>query len=131
MKIRLLLILITKKENQNHAVNFLRNVKPENYSNNGFQVNAQHLHDTTPSRIEIKLHFEIKYRYGREKNSNQHTNNNIVYYIGLFVNNVKNYGTLLIHQTKIIAQEDEVVTLPMGISQLIKETEEGNFPNYL
>ena len=54
-----------------------------------------------------------------------------MYYIGLFVNNVKNYGTLLIHQTKIIAQEDEVVTLPMGISQLIKETEEGNFPNYL
>ena len=132
MKIRLLLILITKKENQNHAVNFLRNVKPENYSNNGFQVNAQHLHDTTPSRIEIKLHFEIKYRYGKERNSNKSTNNNIVYYIELFVDNVKNYGKLLIHQTKIVAPENEFANLPNCIHQMKEESEEeDNFLNYL
>ena len=120
------------KDIQDYAEIFLRNLRPENYSNDGFQVNAQHLHDTTPSKIKINLHFEIKYRYGKEKNSNQHTNNNIVYYIELFVTNVKNYGTLLVHQIKIIAQEDEFVTLPIGIRQLEKEARDGViFPNYL
>ena len=91
-----------------------------------FQVNPQHLYDTTPTSIDVNLPFEIKYRSGKEKSSN-----NIVYYIELYARKVKNYGTLLIHQTKIIAPEDEVVTLPMGIRQLIKETQQGNFPNYL
>ena len=55
-----------------------------------------------------------------------------MYYIELFVDDVQNYGKLLIHQTKIIAQEDDCVTLPIGIRQLIIEAREGViFPNYL
>ena len=130
MKIRLLLILITK-ETIHYAFIFVDSVKPNNYRNNRFQVNAQHLHGTTPSSIKINLHFEIRYRHGKEKNNHQIINNNIVYFTELFVNHVNNYGTLLIHQTKIVAQE-EFITFPICLLQLQKEAREGViFPNYL
>ena len=119
------------KDIQGIARTFLEHIKPENYRNDRFQVSARHLHGTTPSSIATNLGFEIRYRYGKEKNSNQLTNNNIVYHIDLFVKDVVNFGKLLIHQIKIVAPENEFINLPICLQQLQKEAENGAFPNYL
>ena len=91
----------------------------------------RNIYDTTPSKIKINLPFEIKYHYGKQNNNNQSTSNNIVYYIELFVKNDKSYGTLLIHQTKIVVSEDDFFNVSIDIRQLKEEHQEHTFPNYL
>ena len=105
-------------------------IKPENYRNNLFEVDLQHLHGTIPTSSRIP--FEIKYHAGKEKNSgNVIDNKNTIYYMKLYAKDVNGSHTLLIHQTKIVAPENEIVTVPMGVHQLIEARNEDTFPNYL
>ena len=78
------MILTNKKEIKDYAGTFLSNLKPENYRDNVFEVDPQHLHGTIPTSSEIP--FEIKYHAGKEKNSGTITDNkNTVYYMKLYV----------------------------------------------
>ena len=121
------MILTNKQEVIDYADTFLSNLNPENYRNDVFKVNAQHLHGTIP-----EIPFEIRYHACKEKNSGNVTDNkNTVYYMKLYVKNVNGSHILLIHQTKIVAPENEIVTVPMGVRQLIKARDDDTFPNYL
>ena len=112
------------------ADKFVSNLKQENYRNNLFEVAPQHLHGTIPISSEIP--FEIKYHAGKEENSGNVTDNkNTVYYMKLYAKNVNGFPSPLIHQTKIVAPENEIVTVPMGVRQLIEARDENTFPNYL
>ena len=78
------MILTNKKEIKDYAGTFLSNLKPENYRDNVFEVDPQHLHGTIPTSSEIP--FEIKHHAGKEKNSGTITDNkNTVYYMKLYV----------------------------------------------
>ena len=51
--------------------------------------------------------------------------------MGLYVKYVYGSHYLLAHQTKIVAPENEIVTVPMSVRQLIESCQDPNFPNYL
>ena len=130
MNISLFFILTSKKEIIEFAAEFLKKLNPENYCDNVFGVDPQHLHGTIPTSSRIP--FEISYHAGKEKNSGNDTDNkNTVYYMKLYAKHVSGSPYLLIHQTKIVAPENDVVTVPMGIRQLTKSLRESAFPNYL
>ena len=96
MNISLFLILTSKKEIKDFADTFLSKLKPENYRDNVFEVDPQHLHGTIPTSSDIP--FEISYHTGKEKSSGNVTDNtNTVYYMKLYVKNVNGSHTLLIH----------------------------------
>ena len=113
-----------------YADRFLKKLNPENYCDNVFEVDVQHLHGTIPTSSAVP--FEISYHAGKEKSSGNVTDNkNIVYYMKLYIKNCNGHRYFLAHQTKIVAPENEIVTVPMGVHQLIKACDENNFLNYL
>ena len=113
------------------ATQFLENLNPKNYRDNVFGVDVRHLHGTIPTSSAIP--FEIRYHAGKEKNSRNVTDNkNTVYYMDLYVKNCNGLRYLLAHRTKIVAPENEIITVHMGVHQLIKACDnQDTFLNYL
>ena len=130
MNISLFFILTSKKEIIEFAAEFLKKLNPENYCDNVFGVDVRHLHGTIPTSSAIP--FEIRYHAGNEKSSGNVTDNkNTVYYMKLYIKNCNGHRYFLAHQTKIVAPENEIVTVPMGVRQLIEARKGNNFLNYL